>query len=265
MNILTHYPEVNQLLQTLLKKVRAILDDQFVGMYLFGSLTNDTFDEASDIDVLIVTREAISDALFAALQAMHAEIYAGASPWTIQLEVAYIPQRVLRRYDPDNALHPHIDRGSDRFFRKRHDESWIVQRHVLYERGVTLVGPAPQTLIDPVSPDDLRRTMLAILEGWKPQFLEDPARLNHRGGQSYIVLTICRILYTLELGTAVSKQVAAKWALETTGKQWRTLIERAWVGRHNPGLEVSSDDVVGTLAFLRYARAEAHNNPLSRS
>ena len=105
----TPHPKVNDLLHELLKNVRAILGGQFVGMYLFGSLISGDFDQDSDIDVVVVTGDEISDDLFSALQAMHARIYAGDSPWTIQLEVSYIPQHALRRYDPANALHPHID------------------------------------------------------------------------------------------------------------------------------------------------------------
>ena len=247
------YLEVNDLLHELLKNARAILGGQFVGMYLFGSLTSGDFDQDSDIDVVVVTGDEISDDLFSALQAMHARIYAGDSPWTIQLEVSYIPQRALRRYDPANALHPHIDRGSDTFFMMQHDESWIVQRYVLRERGITLAGPAPQTLIDPVSANDLRQAMLVILKGWASQILDDPAQIKHRGGQSYTVLSLCRILYTLQYGTVVSKHVAARWAQEALDSEWTPLIERTWAGRHNPGLEASPDDVEGTLEFIRYA------------
>jgi len=155
------------------------------------------FDQASDIDLVIVTDDEISNDLFSALQAMHARIAIIDSPWATQLEVSYIPQRALRRYDPIHALHPHLDRGSGESLRMmKHDSDWVVQRYTLRERGVTLAGPAPQTLIDHVSPNDLRRAMLSIM-WWPTQILADPVQINERGYQSYIVLTMCRILYTL--------------------------------------------------------------------
>jgi len=252
MDIFTHYPEVNQLLQKLLRDAQTILDGQFVGMYLFGSLTSGDFDQHSDIDVVIVTVDEISDDIFSALRVMHEGIYAGDSPWTIQLEVSYIPKHALRRYDRTNAVHPHIDRGSDEFFMMDHDESWIVQRYVLHKRGISLAGPAPQTLIDPVLPSDLQQAMLDILHGWAAQILEAPDKIKQRGGQSYTVLSMCRILYTLQYGTVASKQVAARWAQESLTKRWRSLIERTWAGRHNPGVEASPEDVSETLEFIRY-------------
>jgi predicted nucleotidyltransferase len=171
MNILKDHPQVERLLQKLLKKAQATLDERFVGMYLFGCLTSSDFDEDSDIDVVVFTAGEISEDRFFAFRAMHEQIYAGDSPWTTQLEVSYILRRALRRYDPADAAHPHIDRGSDELFIIGHDESRMVQRQVLRERGTTLAGPAPQTLIDPVSRRDLREAMVAILNGWAAQIL----------------------------------------------------------------------------------------------
>lgn len=95
--------------------------------------------------------------------------------------------------------------------------------------------------------------MLSILSGWAAQILDEPAQMKHRGYQSYTVLSLCRILYTLQFGTVVSKPVAARWTQETLDERWVPLIERTWEGRHNPGLEASADDVKGTLEFIQYA------------
>jgi hypothetical protein len=133
-----------------------------------------------------------------------------------------------------------------------HGEAWDVHRHVLRERGITLAGPAPRDLIDPVSPTRLRQAMLTLLPGWATQILREPAQIKYRGGQSYTVLSLCRVLYTLQHGTVVSKPVAARWAQATLGERWAPWIERAWEGRHNPDSEASSEDVNETLEFIRY-------------
>ena len=95
--------------------------------------------------------------------------------------------------------------------------------------------------------------MVVILNGWASQILEETAKIKQRGGQSYTVLSICRILYTLQYGTVVSKPVAARWAQEALDNKWTPLIERTWAGRHNPGAEAPPEDVNGTLEFIRYA------------
>jgi len=246
------YPEVNALLRELLQSEQTILGNHFVGMYLFGSLTSGDFDQDSDIDVVVATDDELPDDLFSALRAMHARIAAGASWWATQLEVSYIPRHALRRHDPAGAMHPHIDRGKgDGLHMMRHDSDWVVQRYTLRERGITLAGPAPETLIDPVSPSDLRRAMLAIM-WWPTEILDDPAQIKKRGYQSYIVLTMCRMLYTLHHGTVASKPVAARWAQEKLDERWRPLIERAVVGRQHPQAEAPSEDLNGTMDFIRY-------------
>lgn len=249
----TPYPDVNALLHELLGGVREVLGRHFIGAYLFGSLATGDFDEASDIDVAVVTDDEIPADLLAAMQAMHARIAADGSPWATQLEVSYLTRRAARRYERARTLYPHLDRGGGESLRLvEHDEDWVVNLHTLRERGITLAGPAPHALIDPVSPEDLRRALLAILRGWWAPMLDDPARLNGRGYQSYAVLTMCRILYTFEHGAVVSKRFAASWAGEILGGRWAPLIERAAAGRHRPQTGAESDDIDGTLALIRF-------------
>ena len=183
---LTPYPEVNVLIQELLESAQAVLADHFVGMYLDGSLTSGDFNQDSDIDFVVVTDADISGSLFTALQAMHDRIATTDSPWAIQLEGSYISRHALRRYDPAHALHPNIERGKgERLKMARHDRIWAVHRYILRKRGITLSGPAPQTLIDPISPDELSQAMLESLQGWATHFLNHPAQLSSRGYQSY--------------------------------------------------------------------------------
>jgi predicted nucleotidyltransferase len=158
LNRATPHPEVNELLDALTNGVRGVLGDQLVGAYLFGSATTGDFDRESDVDVVVVTADMITDETFAALREMHARIATTDSWCATQLEVSYIPRRAIRRYDPADTLHPRLDRGKEeKLHMMRHDSDWVVQRRLIREHGVTLLGPAPAMLIDPVSPDDLRR------------------------------------------------------------------------------------------------------------
>jgi predicted nucleotidyltransferase len=252
LNDLTAYPDVNEILNLLLSRVKEILGDQVIGMYLFGSLANGGFDQHSDIDVLVVTKAEISEDAFSALKEMHKQINKIDSPWAIQLEVSYIPQKALRRFDPANILHPHMDRGNDEtLHRMSHANDWIIQRHILRERGVIITGPDLKILIDPVSQDDLRKAVADVLPLWANPILDDPSQIDKRGYQSYCVLSLCRMLYTLKYGEIVSKHFAAEWAKENWS-HWTGLIERAWLGRQSPNLEAQPKDIYGTLELMRY-------------
>ena len=258
----TPYPDVNEILALLLAKVKKILQHQFVGMHLFGSLANGSFDQFSDVDILIVTDGDISNDTFSALQKMHAEMARLDSPWAVQQEVSYVPKEALRRFDPTNNQHPHLDRGANETLHlMTHESDWIIQRYILRDRGVVVLGPDPKTLIDPISPDDLRRAIANLLPLWTDLFFENPSRIDKRGYQSYCVLSLCRMLYTLKHGEIVSKQIAAEWAKENIHSKWKPLIEHAQIGRQNPELEARPEDINGTLNMMRYTLEQIKPTP----
>ena len=254
----TPFPEVNDVLQDLLKDVQQILDFHLVGMYLEGSLANGDFDEDSDIDFVVVTDEDVSENIFSALYTMHEHFNLLDTKWSTNLEGSYISQYALRRYDPNRANHPNMERGfGERLKMVPHDETWNVHRYILRERGITITGPDPKTLIDPISPNELRQSMIPALYGRATQILNNPEEIARQGYQSYTVLSLCRILYTLEFGDIVSKRKAARWVAEAQSVKWSTLIDRAWTGRHNPQLPASPDDINQTLRLIRYVLDEA--------
>lgn len=254
-NSFTPYAEVNSLLAILLEEVQAVLGEQFIGMYLDGSLSSGDFDADSDIDFVVVTREDIAGELFLRLQAMHDRIAALDSAWAIQLEGSYISQPAIRRYDPEHAIHPNIERGlGERLKLDIHDETWAVHRSVLRERGITLLGPDPCSLIDPVSAQELRAAMLVLLNGWAKHILDHPQIISRRGYQSYVVLSLCRAIYTLHTGQVASKPAAAAWAKEHLARRWTPLIDRTWEGRHHPELQADLSEVRETLKLLLYSQ-----------
>lgn len=256
----TPYPELNKLLQELLQNVQTILGPHFVGMYLEGSLANDAFDQASDIDFIVVTDQDvtnISEEFFPALQAMHDRIASLDLRWGFEMEGSYVDRQGLRRRVPDSHAHPlypNIERDQGgRLKMAAHDESWAVHLAILRERGITIAGPPPQTLVDPVTPIELRQAMLSVLREWPAPLLQEPARLGVCGLHTYMVVTLCRMLYTLQYGTVPSKRAATRWAQETLDRQWTPLIERAWVWRYHPQETASAEEVEETMAFIRYA------------
>lgn len=258
----TPHPDVNEILNLLYSDVKEILGDQLVGMYLFGSLANGDFDNASDIDVLFVIERRVSEPEFSALKEMHARINKLDSPWAIQLEVSYIPRDALFRHDPNNKTHPHMDRGNNEVLHwMAHESDWIIQRYILRERGVHILGPDLQTLVDPVSVDERRRAVAEVLPLWVNRILEDPSVINKRGYQSYCVLSLCRMLYTLKTGDIISKRVAAQWAKENLASHWRPLIERAWIGRQSPDLDADPEDVRETCAMMRFTLQQIKPTP----
>ncbi|MGI8690924.1 MAG: aminoglycoside adenylyltransferase domain-containing protein [Thermomicrobiales bacterium] len=254
----TPYSDVNVVLHDLLRSMRIILGDHFRGMYLSGSLALGDFAAyRSDIDYVVVIDADLSGNLLLALRAMHADFNASDSPWATEVEAAYIPHDALRRYDPLHACHPHIERGAGEILDMDHlGSDWIIQRFILREHGVILAGPDPRTLIDPIRPEDLRRSVVTLMNNWWGPMRDDPAPLfrHNIGYQAYAVLTMCRILYTLDVGAVVSKPVAARWTQGITDGRWDALIEHALAWRKDRLTTPSDNDLNETLDLILYTR-----------
>ncbi len=224
-------------------------------MYLSGSLAMGDFDDSSDVDVLVVATDALPEGPFPMLATMHERLTLEYPRWGRELETSYMPRAAVLRHDPANVLHPHISRG-ERLQMTVHGRDWNVQRYIVREHGIVLAGPDPRSLIAPVSPDDLRQGTLELLREWWAEEMDHLPRLHPRGYRSYLVLTACRLLYTLQHGAVVSKPVAARWAREALGTPWADLIAWAQEARHNPATG-ELDNLRETQEFMRYTLERA--------
>src|SRR4029077_9245484 len=107
----------------------------------------------------------------------------------------------------------------------------LVVRSVVRERGVTLAGPDPTTLVDPISVTALRAEISSTMRTWAKEIFEQQERYSNRFYQGYIVLNYSRMLHDLVEGRPGSKRAGAAWAKATLGTEWPALISRAWTTR----------------------------------
>jgi hypothetical protein len=186
---------------------------------------------------------------------------ASTSPGAQHLEGSYIPRERLRHVDPSRSPFLYLDKGASELVRDPHCDLAVV-RWSLREYGIVLAGLDPKQLIDPISPAELRREALegiAEYAAWAP--LPTKAGGMSRWKQTYLVVTFCRLLHTLECGRVVSKRTAAEWALEALAGEWNPLILAAIEDRPDPWIRVhqppDSTLVARTLAFVEYAVAQS--------
>ncbi len=243
----TPYAEVNLTLQTLLDKVRAVLDDYFIGLYLYGSLAGGDFETGrSDIDFLVVTSRELTDNLISELKNMHAQLYEKGPEWAKKMSGAYIPVDGMRKYCPLGPACPMVNKNE--FLVACPDPDWVIHRHILYTGGVVITGPPLQSMIDPVRPEELREAVKALLRNnWMPWLTQANLFVSEEY-QPYVVLTMCRALYTLEHGDVATKRISAEWAIKHSGKKWTKLIGQAIEWRHGD----PAGDIRKTQEFMRH-------------
>ncbi|HEY5731964.1 MAG TPA: nucleotidyltransferase domain-containing protein, partial [Anaerolineales bacterium] len=125
----TPYPDVNKILDILLSSAKEILGDQFVGLYLYGSLSSGDFNpKTSDIDFLFVTSDSLSEETISKLESMHKRIWKSGLKWASKLEGSYVHRNLIRHHDPDGAPCPTVNEG--KFFVDKRGSDWIIQRHI---------------------------------------------------------------------------------------------------------------------------------------
>ena len=219
-------------LDLLLAGIQEALGSNLVGVYLRGSIVMGDFDpETSDLDFFTVTEHPVSDAEFAALNALHVRLGQIANRYGDQLEGPYIHRSAVRRYEPGQR-HPTIARGEALGW-SEHGHNWLLERWTVREHGITLFGPDPKTLIDPISSEELRAAVRTRLNDWVDYANDpdDPGWQGPRGGMAYAVETMCRAMCSLASGELPSKRRAVEWALETLPEPWRSTVERSQIWR----------------------------------
>ncbi|MFZ1881077.1 MAG: aminoglycoside adenylyltransferase domain-containing protein [Gaiellaceae bacterium] len=257
----TAFPELNALLDDFVASLHEILGDNLHGAYLQGSFAVGDADEHSDVDFIVVTNDEVTDEQRAGLEAMHGRLFALETHWAQHLEGSYVPKTSLRRLDAMRRPFVYLDNGSTELTLDNHCNTHVV-RWSLREHGVTLEGPDPQRLVDPVPPDGMRDELVATVgeyAAWAPAPTKAGGMSQWK--QTFLVLTFCRTLHSLASGRVASKRASGEWAIASLDPQWRDLIQRALDDRNDPWGRVDRPAepylVERTLAFAEYAVREA--------
>lgn len=252
---LTRYPEVNDVLDRLRSGGADVLRTDLVGMYLYGSLAAGDFEpDSSDIDFVVAVQKSLSATIVRQLRKMHADL-AASHPWGARMEGAYIDRDALRRHIVGER-HPFINEDHPLAFAVL-DESWVLNRAQLREHGLTLCGPEPASLIDPVSSVHLKTAMRGELGTWWRPILQNSSKLEPRRYQAFAIHTMCRAMYLFEHGRIASKAEAARWAIASLDAKWAPLISRASVWRADPMADLGA--LAETKAFIKFVLGQSQS------
>jgi hypothetical protein len=184
-------------------------------------VAGDFDDDISDIDLLAVTAADISNDQYDALDQMHRAFVQEHPAWEDRLDIAYISAPALREFGTSPTTMAIISPGEP-FHMVEADPGWLMNWYAVQEQGRTLLGPPPHSFSRPIAKDEHIQVVRAQTRNW----LTWVHNARTRKSQAYVILTMCRALYTHSHGGQVSKRRAAAWAQgELPG--WSTLIEDA--------------------------------------
>lgn len=222
-----HHDEINHICTDISQNLENILGQKLLGVYLTGSLTYGDFNkDSSDIDLLIILRDGLSDEERELVKNMHHIIAQMHPHWENRIEASYITRDMLNSESPPTIPRPYINNGQ--MYDAPYGYEWLLNIHAWYECGIALVGAAPNVLMSqPVSIESVKiASKHDFYQEWEPLLIESSA-LNDSHFQAYATLTLCRILHREKNNNVASKKVAAAWVNKTYGNRWKPLIEKA--------------------------------------
>lgn len=188
----------------------AVLGEQLIGMYVYGSLVWGDFDlDISDIDLAVVLRHDIDDALFAQLDTFHQQIAATYPVWVDRIELAYISQAALQSFRTQRSPIAVISPGEP-FNIKDAGLDWLINWYTIRGQSEVLYGPAPSTVIPEITAQEFRDGVRLQVAEWGDWVVHTR---DSRPYQAYAMLTMCRALYAWQEGIQTSKRIAAEWAM----------------------------------------------------
>jgi aminoglycoside adenylyltransferase-like protein len=110
--------------------------------------------------------------------------------------------------------------------------------------------------------DEIKTTMFQVLKLFEDEIDRPLSFFNSRFGQSFAVLTYCRMLHTLHTGTVQSKKAGVEWAKQFVEPEWVHIIDQAWMEREGVRFLVKIRQraeqtiLYETLDFIKYAIAQ---------
>jgi predicted nucleotidyltransferase len=208
--------------------VSDVLGRNVVGAYLFGSAVGGGLRPRSDLDVLVVSKRALTRAKKRELVDRILPISWRQTPDGMLrgIEVTVVVQSDIKpwRYPPNRDfqygdwLRVALERGETEPWAAKPDSDLASLITQVLAANVALLGPPPAEVFDPVPFPDVLDAIVADVDHWVGNLDADT-----RNG----ILALARVWSALVTGAMYSKDAAAAWALDRLPDEHKAVLARA--------------------------------------
>ena len=245
-------PPFDRILPELVDDLRSGLGADLVGAYLLGSAASGGFDpDLSDLDLLVVTARSVDEIEFDLFAGIVSRLGSREPDWAGRLDIAFIGRRTVAEFRTGGG--PFVEISHEEPLEvKRRAEDWLETWYLARAADWPLTGPSAVTLIPPISTAEFLAAVVAGLDG----FIAVRDEWSD-GKVAYRVITLCRILRSLESGRLCSKVEGVDWAIDRY-PDWGWLIGQAWesrAGAYRTGLSPEARAAVLELLGLLVSEA----------
>lgn len=213
--------------EAFVKESREILGDNLVGVYLHGSAVMGCFNEKkSDIDLLVLVNEGISDEIKMRYMDMVVRLNADAPEKGIEMSI--VRKEVCKPFVYPTPFELHFSIAHLEWYKanpadyvakmKGTDRDLAAHFTIIYHRGKCLYGKEINTVFEKISRENYFDSILSDIEEAEEDIITDCA---------YIVLNLCRVLAYKREGLILSKKEGGEWGLKGLPEKYHAVILQA--------------------------------------
>jgi aminoglycoside 9-adenylyltransferase len=203
--------------------------DRLAGVYLYGSAVAGGLQERSDVDVLVVMENRLTDPIrqrfLNRIMAVSGPLGNAQGVRPLEVTVVHLGELIPWKHPPRMELQ------YGEWLRTRIEKGWWPQSEqhadltiLLYqvrEKSVALYGPDAKELLPEIPWQDVK---WAIGDSW-PELVA-----NLKGDERNVLLTLARMWQTAALGIITPKDAAADWAMPQMPEAYGALLKMAAQG-----------------------------------
>lgn len=209
-----------------LKLIKEILQDQLVGVYLYGSAVMGGLHVDSDVDILALTNSSLSESTRGELTKRLMQISGrpGESARIRPLEVTVVNQKdvVPWHFPPKYEmiygewLREQFEKGEIPSTTDDPDLALLLAQ--LEKNNIALFGPKVDEVLEPIPWEDIKRAVKESLPGLIASL---------KGDERNVILTLARMWFTTSTGEFSSKDLAAAWVIPQLPPEQSALLDQA--------------------------------------
>ncbi len=256
----TPYPLINAYLKEYQKLIVELLGNNLVSVYLTGSLTYGDYNpDRSDIDLHVITKLKIDANDLIKLEQIHKTLEESNPAFKDKVEASYTPTYLFKEILPPKEPRPWY--GFGKLYKEApYGNEWIINNYILQEHGTPLYGESFSDLFSKISIDDVKKACTKdFYKEWLPKTDKDIASLDDSHIQSYVVLNLCRILYTVRNSKIGSKTTSSNWVKINLFPQYEDLITLAQQWKYGEDMKAKER----VIRFILDSQANLENFKLS--
>lgn len=215
--------EPKKILDIIVQRYKNILDKNLVGIYLHGSLAMGCYTNESDIDFLVVVREAIDVATKKDI--IESIIHLDNLPKK-GIEMSIVLEKYAKEFIYPTPFELHYsDSHREKYLSDNNyicgnstDEDLAAHFTIVINRGICLYGKKIGEVFADVPRKYYIDSIVNDIENAEKNIVENTV---------YITLNLCRVLYYMKENVVYSKLEAGNWAKEVVPQKYRRIVEDA--------------------------------------